>query len=146
MKNNIEYQFLLVTQEIIRNDMEVHNAVAINDIKVKKRVRREVDNIEKLAESMKQYGLLNPIILTGEFVLIAGERRLRAAKLLGWQTIEATIIDIENKIHALEIEIEENVQRQDFNDEDLSDAFAQLEKLKKSECFCSNMGNNTQFF
>ncbi|EFW39132.1 ParB N-terminal domain-containing protein [Treponema phagedenis] len=109
--------------------------VAINDIKVKKRVRREVDNIEKLAESMKQYGLLNPIILTGEFVLIAGERRLRAAKLLGWQTIEATIIDIENKIHALEIEIEENVQRQDFNDEDLSDAFAQLEKLKNPNVF-----------
>lgn len=109
--------------------------VAINDIKVKKRVRREVDNIEKLAESMKQYGLLNPIILTGDFVLIAGERRLRAAKLLGWQTIEATIFDIENKIHALEIEIEENVQRQDFNDEDLSDAFAQLEKLKNPNVF-----------
>ncbi|CEM60397.1 chromosome partitioning protein ParB [Treponema phagedenis] len=109
--------------------------VAINDIKVKKRVRKEVDNIEKLAESMKQYGLLNPIILTGDFVLIAGERRLRAAKLLGWQTIEATIFDIENKIHALEIEIEENVQRQDFNDEDLSDAFAQLEKLKNPNVF-----------
>ncbi|MEL3899710.1 MAG: ParB N-terminal domain-containing protein [Treponema phagedenis] len=120
--------------------------VAINDIKVKKRVRKEVDNIEKLAESMKQYGLLNPIILTGDFVLIAGERRLRAAKLLGWQTIEATIFDIENKIHALEIEIEENVQRQDFNDEDLSDAFAQLEKLKNPNVFVRIWETKRSFF
>jgi ParB family chromosome partitioning protein len=44
-----------------------------------------------LAESMAQLGLLYPIIVTPEGLLVCGERRLRAAQLLGWETIPVTI-------------------------------------------------------
>ena len=58
--------------------------VKIDDIKIKKRVRRDLGDLEALKESLRLYGLLNPITLNSKYELIAGERRLEAAKSLGW--------------------------------------------------------------
>lgn len=109
--------------------------VPISSIIIKKRVRKELTNLESLKESMRRYGLLNPITITSKNELVAGNRRLEAAKQLGWNTIQANIINASDKITLLEIELEENTQRSDFTQEDLLEGFKQLEKLKNPGFF-----------
>ena len=105
--------------------------VKIDDIKIKKRVRRDLGDLEALKESLRLYGLLNPITLNSKYELIAGERRLEAAKSLGWERINAIVLDNNvDKIRQLEIELEENNQRKEFTDEELLDGYKRLEKLK----------------
>ena len=54
--------------------------VKIADIKVKRRVRKDLGNLDQLKDSLRTYGLLNPITLTTHHELVAGERRLEAAR------------------------------------------------------------------
>lgn len=109
--------------------------VSINEIKLRKRVRCELLEIDELAESIKRCGLLCPIIIDKENYLISGQRRIEAAKQLGWETIEAIIIPVQNQIQALEIEIEENTQRQKLTDEELFSAFRKLNKMQQPNFF-----------
>ncbi len=104
--------------------------VNIDEIKIKKRVRKDMGDLESLKESLRLYGLLNPITLNERYELIAGHRRLEAAKALGWTTINAQIISVSDKITLLEMELEENTQRSDFSQEELIAGYTQLEKLK----------------
>ncbi len=104
--------------------------VHISDITVKKRIRKDVSGIDELADSIRKYGLLTPIILDDDYVLIAGFRRLQAAKRLGWTSIPATVVDASDKIGRMEIELEENVQRSNFTDEEMLEGYAALERLK----------------
>ena len=67
--------------------------VKISDIKIKKRVRKDLGDLEGLKDSLKLYGLLNPITINSKYELVAGERRLNAAKELGWEKINANILD-----------------------------------------------------
>ncbi len=109
--------------------------VPIEDIKIKKRVRHKTEDISELMDSMKRYGLLNPVTVNSKFILLAGRRRLEAAKQLGWHTINANVIETQDAISDLEIEIEENTQRSDFTDEELMAAYARLEKLRNPNIF-----------
>ena len=75
------------------------------------------EELEELAASIKEHGVIQPIIVTkrGEFFeIIAGERRWRAAKLAGLVTIPAIVRDY-TPAHAMEIAIIENIQRSDLN-------------------------------
>ncbi|MDR2245100.1 MAG: ParB N-terminal domain-containing protein [Treponema sp.] len=109
--------------------------VPIQDIIVRKRIRHDMGDIPGLAESMKRYGQINPIMISKKNILIAGGRRLEAAKYLGWKTINAVIADVNEKIARLEYEIEENIQRQEFNDEEIIQATQELNKLKNAGFF-----------
>lgn len=109
--------------------------VALDSIIINKRVRKELNDLESLKESIKRYGLLNPITINEKNELIAGNRRLEAVRQLGWTTIQANIIDTKDKITLLEMELEENTQRSDFTQEDLLDGFKQLEKLRNPGFF-----------
>lgn len=105
--------------------------VKIEDIKVKKRVRRDLGDLTALKDSMHRYGLMNPITLNSNYELVAGERRLEAAKSLGWERINANILDSNvDNIRQLEMELEENNQRKEFTDEELLEGYKRLEKLK----------------
>lgn len=104
--------------------------VAIKDIKVKHRVRKDLGNLDDLKESLKTYGLLNPITINRNYQLIAGERRLTAAKEIGWTNIQANIIDNLSEIEQLEMEIEENNQRKEFTEEELLEGYKRLERLR----------------
>ena len=105
--------------------------VKIEDIKVKKRVRRDLGDLTALKDSMHRYGLMNPITLNSNYELVAGERRLEAAKSLGWERINANILDSNvDNIRQLEMELEENNQRKEFTDEELREGYKRLEKLK----------------
>lgn len=109
--------------------------VAIEDIKIKKRVRKDLGNLEDLKDSLRTYGLLNPITLNSRYELIAGERRLTAAIQLGWTNIQANIIDNLTEVEQLEMEIEENNQRKEFTDEELLKGYMRLEKLRNPGFF-----------
>lgn len=103
--------------------------------------RREFDGekLQSLADSIRQYGVLQPLVVTRrevsredggfsvEYELIAGERRLRAAKIAGLAQLPALIRggEEDNRLK-LEIAIIENLQREDLNSVDRAMAFHQL--------------------
>lgn len=82
--------------------------------------RKSFDNekLEILAESIKEHGLIQPIIVVknkkGTYTIVAGERRWRAAKKAGLSTIPAVIKDYSNQT-VTEIALIENLQREDLN-------------------------------
>ena len=109
--------------------------VSIKDIKVKRRVRKDLGNLENLKDSLRTYGLLNPITLNSRYELIAGERRLTAATQLGWTNIQANIVDNLTEVEQLEMEIEENNQRKEFTEAELLEGYRRLEKLRNPGFF-----------
>ena len=109
--------------------------VPVKDIIVRKRIRKEMGDIEALAESLKRYGLISPIVITKKNVLIAGGRRLEAAKYLGWRTINAIISENSEELARLELELEENIQRRDFNMEEIAEATRKINRLKNPGFF-----------
>jgi ParB family chromosome partitioning protein len=108
---------------------ESYMQVPIEEIIVKHRIRKDMGNLPALAESMKKLGQISPISITKTNHLVAGARRLEAAKILGWRTINAIVVDLPNETAKLEYEIEENMFRQDFSAEEIESANQKLEKL-----------------
>jgi ParB family chromosome partitioning protein len=78
---------------------------------------------------------MNPIVLNSRNQLIAGGRRLEAARYLGWRTINAVIVDINDSLPMLEYEVEENLQRQNFSSEELANATRRLNRLRNPGFF-----------
>jgi len=89
-------------------------------------LRNTVDNLEELVESIKEIGLLQPIIVrsnnTENFEVIAGNRRFSACKKLGFRKIPCNIVELDDK-KAFEVSIIENVQRHTLNPIDEGLAF-----------------------
>ncbi len=104
--------------------------VAISKIKLKKRIRKDLGDLSSLINSLRKYGQLTPIILNNRYELIAGNRRLESAKRLGWETINAIVVERETDLEMLELEIEENIQRRDLSAEELSDGFDRLDEWR----------------
>ena len=71
--------------------MAIEN-IDIASIKIKKRVREKTVPIQPLVDSIKKYGLLEPIVIDQNNRLIAGFRRLEACKQLGYKTILANVV------------------------------------------------------
>ena len=87
----------------------------INDIKIGDRRRKDLGDVQALAESIKRVGLLHPIVVSPDGWLIAGERRIEAFKLLGREHIPATVAqDLTEVIAQQQAEIDENTCRKDF--------------------------------
>ncbi len=85
--------------------------------------------ISELAESIKSEGLIQPVsvraIADGKFEIIAGERRWRACKLAGMKEIPAIVIDADDR-KAMAVSIIENLQREDLNAIEESDALRKM--------------------
>lgn len=91
------------------------------------------DALEELAESIKASGVVQPIVVRakeGRYVLVLGERRLRASKLAGKATIPA-IVRAMSEQQAAETTVVENLQRQDLNCMEQAAAFAKLSQSFK---------------
>jgi ParB family chromosome partitioning protein len=86
--------------------------------------------IEDLANSIKEKGLLNPIIVRkkddGSYDLIAGQRRFLACQKLGWESIPAIVRDIADDTDATIISLVENVHRADMNPIDKARAYQKI--------------------
>ena len=78
---------------------------------------------------------MNPITINSQYELVAGHRRLEAMKALGEDSIDAIMVDTKNKLLQLELELEENVQRKPFTDDELLEGFKALEKLRNPSFF-----------
>jgi ParB family chromosome partitioning protein len=97
------------------------NLISINKIKSDdKQPRKSFDSekIAELAESIKTHGIIQPLILrkhiNDQYIIVAGERRWRAAKMAGLSEIPAVIMELSDK-DILEVSLIENIQRQDLN-------------------------------
>ncbi len=87
------------------------------------------DALNELAASIEEFGLIQPVVLykdnEGSYTLIAGERRLRACKILGKTDIKAVILDAEeDKLR--ELALIENIQREDLNPIELANSYKEL--------------------
>lgn len=84
--------------------------------------------LNELAESIKQYGVIQPLIVTqanGRYELIAGERRLRAAKVLGLLSVPAIVREASEQ-QKLELALVENLQRENLNSIETAIAYRKL--------------------
>ena len=111
------------------------------------------DSIKELAQSIMEHGLLQPIIVyqdeNKDYVLIAGERRLRASKIAQKTTIRAIVAEID-LAQLRELALIENIQREDLNPIDLAKSYQELledygithqelaDKIKKSRVQITN--------
>lgn len=89
------------------------------------------DNLKELSESIKEHGIIQPILVTkingNQYELIAGERRLQASKLAGLKEISA-IIRLATNQQKLELALVENIQRHDLNPVEEAKAYQKLGK------------------
>ena len=95
--------------------------ISINKIKSDEEQPRKLFDSEKiaeLAESIKAHGIIQPLILRkymeDQYIIVAGERRWRAAKMAGLKDVPAIIMELTDR-DILEISLIENIQRQDLN-------------------------------
>jgi len=110
----------LIPEEEIIEDSATIFKIPMNLIKANKdqpRKNFDSEKIFELAQSIKEHGVIQPIILNKEdniYIVVAGERRFRAAKSIGLVEIPAIIMNITDK-EVLEISLIENIQREDLN-------------------------------
>lgn len=104
--------------------------VASIHVERSERQRRELRNIDELAESIQRIGLINPIVITGEGVLVAGERRLTAIRQLGWTHVPVQFVEDLSEYELQTIELEENIKREQLSWQDEVAALAKFHKLK----------------
>ena len=115
----------LFSEPIIDEKEEIQDGEVVKELKIievepnRNQPRKQFDEeaLNELAESIKRYGLIQPIIVTkkdGYYQIIAGERRWRASKKAGLKTIPAIIREDDEKKNQ-EIALIENIQREDLN-------------------------------
>src|SRR3990167_11192605 len=95
--------------------MPTMTTIPLDKIHWDKRFRADLGDLELLTESIREKGLIQPITVTPEFELLAGERRVTAARAAGLSEIPALVRPKADAIDAREIELMENLVRLDFN-------------------------------
>jgi ParB family chromosome partitioning protein len=108
--------------------------ISISSIRLNPRQPRstiDTEELAELAESIRKHGILQPIIVThsensGEYTLIAGQRRLQAASIIEMHTIPAIIRDTTTDVEMLEIALIENIQRSNLNSLESAQAYNSL--------------------
>jgi len=91
----------------------------------------DIDALQELVASIKEKGILTPITVCdkdGQYILIAGERRLRAAKIAGLTDIPAYVIEVKDDAELMEMALIENIQRENLNAMEEAEAYSLLNK------------------
>lgn len=94
------------------------------------RQRKDLGNVEELAESIARLGLINPVVIDSDSCLVAGERRLTACRLLGWTSIPCQLTNELSEYELQCIEFEENVKRKDLTWQEEANAVEKFHQLK----------------
>ena len=131
-----------VVKEVVKEVLKETNEIDINKIEPNENQPRKEfneDALQELADSIKQHGLIEPIIVQegkkGFYQIIAGERRWRAARLAGLKKVPAIVKDYTDQ-EIMEIALIENIQREDLNPIEEAEAYQRLiseYKLKQDE-------------
>lgn len=117
----------------------------IDEIKTNGQVRKDMGDLTELKKSMAAQGLINPVAVDNNGTLLAGHRRLAAAKELGWKQIDAVIIEVGN---VQELQLVENLQRKDLTPQEETEAYkAYLKDNKKAtpETLAAKIGKTTEY-
>src|SRR3990167_5809392 len=96
----------------------------IKAIRIGQRHRKDMGDLKGLAKSISEIGLLHSVVITPDGELIAGQRRLEACKLLGWQQVPVNVVDLEDTERG---EYDENKVRKDFTPSEEVDIWRSLE-------------------
>lgn len=127
-----EKEVKTVTKEVIKEVVkEVEQKININLIEPNKsQPRKQFDEeaLQELSDSIKKYGVLEPLIVTKKddyYEIIAGERRWRAARLAGLKEVPVVIREYTDK-EIMEISLIENIQREDLNPIEEAQAYEAL--------------------
>lgn len=109
----------LRVEEIVRNEEQP-------------RSRFDEVTLRELADSLRTYGVVQPVVVrqlaTGAYQLVAGERRLRAARMAGLERVPAIVRDVD-ETGALELALVENLQREDLNPIDEARGYESLMEI-----------------
>ncbi|WP_311481031.1 ParB N-terminal domain-containing protein [uncultured Anaerococcus sp.] len=116
--------------------------IDIEKVKVGDRIRKDMGDLKELSDDIAKNGLINPPVVTPDFELIAGERRLEAMKKLGYKQVEVRIMKVEDAEHKLNLEINENENRKDFNKSERIEYARQLERIERVKAK-ERQGNRT---
>lgn len=131
--DNIDQFLSDISNSSSSNNNVTKNEIVIDEIRTnpyQPRKNFDAEALNDLAASIKEHGVFQPILvrksLSG-YELIAGERRLRASKLIGNKTIPAVIVEIDDK-EMMEISLLENIQREDLSPIEEAQAYNKLIK------------------
>jgi ParB family chromosome partitioning protein len=119
-----------VTAKEDKKESDLKNIPISDIIRDEDQPRKEfsVEALEALASSIKEHGVLQPLVVVkeeGKYKIVAGERRWRASKLAGLKEVPAIVRTLEAQ-ERLEISIIENAQREDLNAIEMATAYAKL--------------------
>lgn len=142
----------------MHHDEEIPKNKQIQDLELDKIVPNQYqprhqfsdESIKELADTLDQDGLLQPIVVRedgdDQYEIIAGERRYRAAKSLGWETIPAIVKNMDDD-QAASLALIENLQREDLNPIDEAKAYTNLMKLNNltQTALAKDMGKSQSY-
>lgn len=124
-------------EQKVNSTQQSDNAVGVNEIDIRKidpnknqpRKRFDANSLKELTESIKQHGIIQPIIVNeeknGRYTIIAGERRFRASINAGLKTIPAIVRKYSER-QIKEVSLVENLQREDLNPIEAAKAIREL--------------------
>ena len=133
-----------------RSESELKEIKISDIVRDEEQPRREFNQeaLEALAASIKEHGVLQPIVVTkeeGKYKIVAGERRWRASKIAGLKKIPAIVRSLDSQ-NRLELSIIENAHREDLNAIELATAYAKLKTQfnLSSEDIAAKVGKSEQ--
>ncbi|HIA91514.1 TPA: ParB/RepB/Spo0J family partition protein [Candidatus Saccharibacteria bacterium] len=129
----------LIPTEVIQEQIQASRNTGVQEIDLahivpnphQPRTNFKPEAIDELAQSLEQHGLVQPVVViknNNEFQLIAGERRVRAAKQLKWKTIPALVRTADEQ-QQLELALVENIHRDDLNPLEIAASYIKLVEL-----------------
>ena len=131
-----ESQFNEAVEELPQGDIVAELDIeSIDPNPYQPRKNFDQEKLQELADSIKHHGLLQPVVVIeheNRYILIAGERRLRASKLADLETIKAIIADVElDELRMRELALIENIQRENLNPIELALSYKELLDVHK---------------
>lgn len=139
-------------KDIVEENEKNVTEINIDDIRsnpYQPRKTFDIESLNELAKSIREYGVLQPIIVKKSikgYELVAGERRTKAAKIAGLKKIPAIIKDFDDQ-EMMEIALVENIQREDLNPIDEATSISNIIKLRgyTQEEFANKFGKSRTY-
>lgn len=97
------------------------------------RQRRELNDIDDLARSIAQRGLIHPPVVTRDYVLVTGERRVTAMRSLGWTSTPVQFVEDMDDVGLHLLELDENIKREDISWQEQCLAYDKYYELRKTQ-------------
>ena len=150
--SNASFTFDDFEEEIVKENKNNSEEIPIEQIRSNPYQPRKTFNdesLQELADSIKEYGVVEPIIVKKSvkgYEIVAGERRTKAAKIAGLKTIPAIIKDFSDE-DMMEIALLENIQREDLNPIDEATSIANIISVRgfTQEQFAKRFGKSRSY-